>query len=238
MFRRFFETPQDLCSSFLPWVAFQDLSQGRRKFANFGKKLSVFPPWLRGFTPSFWRPFAPKFLRPNSSIWLLPPQAEKTLKLSEWLFHVFASFTGFVPYLSYLFIICFYMFLVCCLYPFIYFICCYLGVDGLLSRIHPHFLPSSTIQIGSSWCSLSSRRLRSSSWAFNAWKHATGMSRSERNSEQERSMERLGAFRGEFQKCLKIQKPSFWVAKKIWNMMKSWNMKWQELSWWMSLWSL
>ena len=120
MFRRFFET-QDLCSSFLPWVAFQDLSQGRRKFANFGKKLSVFPPWLRGCTRSFWRPFAPKFLRPNSSISLLPPQALKTLKLSEWLFHVFASFTGFVSYLSYLFIMCFDVFLVCCLYPFIYF---------------------------------------------------------------------------------------------------------------------
>ena len=144
----------------------------------------------------------------------------------------FVSFVSVYHMFWYVFGMLFISFYIIC---FIFFKGCHLGVDGLLSRIHPHFLPSSAIQIGSSWCSLSSRRLRSSSWAFNAWKHATGVSRSERNSEQERSMERLGAFRGE---CLKIQKPSFWVAKKIWNIMKSWNMKWQELAWWMSLWSL
>lgn len=106
---------------------------------------------------------------------------------------------------------------------FWYFICCHLGVDGLLSRIHPHFPPSSTIQIGSSWCSLSSRRLRSSSWAFNAWKHATGRK----------------IHPGKVGWCWVRFVESSKNASRFRNHhLKSWNMNWQELAWWMSLWSL
>ncbi len=224
----------------VPWVAFQDsLSQGQHCsrvvtnsiFQLFHRLASWHPyklregfPELCGCAASLWvlRPFAPEFLHPNSSISLSPPQALKTLKLSAWLFHVFALFTGFVSYLLYLFIICFCMFLVCCLYPFYMFVYMLSPKSWWTveqnspspSTIFYH-LPFKSDRPGAVYPLGGWDLLPEPSTPESTQRKAC---RQKETLRKKRSMERLGALRGEFQKCLKIQKPSFSVAKKIWNL--------------------